>query len=393
MRSALFAAVIVLSGCVAVEETPRAAGEWTRTNADVHVGLARSALERRQWVRAEENAREALRVDAQRLDAALLLTRALLGRHAFDEAEEAARRAVGLDEADATAHLLLGECSLALERPLEAREAYAAAAARGSAAAARVLGALPLRDGEDDAAALPLREADAIDGGVEGRSLLAAHLRERGRIDEARLVLEEAAAGRAADGELRLQLDQLRFEAEDASEIVERVRGAERNGRPSPLEERLLAAAGLLRRGDGAEAARAYRGLARQLPDEPRVRLALGEALLLEHDAAGAEAAFLAATRLDPESRAAWVGVARARRGTPGAAVDPLERAVALDPSHAPTRSLLVMALLEEGNLGRAREEAAELRILDPGGRLDRACRRLLERRAGPSAERSPSAP
>lgn len=389
MKYYVIALALLAGGCVAVDDGPRAAGDWTRTNADVHVGMARAALERRDWTQAEANAREALRIDAARIDAALLLGRAQLGRGDVGAAELSARRAVQIDESASAPRELLAECLLAGDHRGDARDAYVEAAARGSTEAGRVLGAMLFADGDEAAAAIAFRDADVKDGGVEGRALLAAHLRERGRAAEAERLFEELTDARPEDGDLRLALDQVRFERSDTTAVVDRVRLGDQAGRPAPIEDRLLAAAGLLRRGDGAEASRAYRKLAREIPNEPHVRLALGEALLLEHDARGAESAFLAATRIDPASRAAWVGVARARRhsGAAAAAIEPLERAVSLDPAHTPTRSLLVVALADAGDLERARVEAGELQIQDPGGRLDQACRRLLERRGGTAAE------
>ena len=379
---ALFACAQVPS----VEQEPDSA--WKRTNSSVHEKLADAALRRGDTAGALANAREALRVDPGRPQALLIQARALLLTDASPAAEAAARRALEVQPGWAEAWLVLAEALLEQNREAEAREAYWEAVGEGSSKAALILGALELGQGNEESAVNLLADINGWSD-PDCLNLLASHYWATGRSELAEEVLHKAL-GHAPENEALLwKLHQVRFSKGDHTAFLDRLRSRTVIGRPPSEQEHLLQAASLLRAGQGALASHEYRQLSTRHPEDGGLRLALGESLLLEGDASGAEAAFRAASHCEASSRAGLVGIARTRigAGRPEEAILPLQQAVKLDPAHVPTRSLLVAAWAASGDLLQAAAEADQVRSQSPGGVLDHACRRLLERRGRPAAD------
>lgn len=383
MKAARLLALSCLLSCASTdstEETPE--GTWKQSNSNLHERLADAALRRGDINGALASAREALRVDPDRPEALMVQARAFLLSGSSREAEHTARRALQLRPGWADAWLLLAESLLDQGRDEDARHAYWEAVGEGSADAALVLGALELRDGTEETAVSLLSEGTL--GGVSARlDLLASHYWNTDRPDQAEEVLVRALQDSPGSPDLLRKLNQIRFFRGEQTEFVARMIALERVGRLPTQEDRLLLAAGLLRAGEGSKASEQYRELSAAHPDDGELRLALGEALLIEGDCEGAEAAFRAVERTGHSIRVALVGIARARlaAGRPGRALAPLAQALELEPTHVPTRSLLVAAAVASGDMSRAESEAEEVRLLEPGGTLDHACRRLLERR------------
>ncbi|MFH0945822.1 MAG: tetratricopeptide repeat protein [Planctomycetota bacterium] len=372
-----------LVSCASSDEAEQNPGAtWKQSNSTLHEKLADAALRRGDIDGALANSREALRVDPDRPAALMLQARALLLSGSSEEAERTVRRALQLRPGWADAWLVLAESLLDQNREGDARQAYWEAASVGSADAALVLGALELKDGAETTAVSLLSEGE-YGGDVARLELLASHYWSTGRSDQAEEVLLRALQVSPGNPDLLRKLNQIQFCRGEQSQFTDRMRALERIGRPPTEEDRLLLAAGLLQAGEGSKASKQYREFSAAYPEDAELRLALGEALLLEGDCEGAESAFRAAERTGRSVRSALVGVARARlaAGKPGRALAPLAQALELEPTHVPTRSLLVLASVACGDLARAQAEAEEVRLLEPGGSLDHACRRLLERR------------
>jgi len=104
------------------------------------------------------------------------------------------------------------------------------------------------------------------------------------------------------------------------------------------------------------EAIRLYRRLVQALPAEPGARLNLAMAL---HSAGryGESVAQLERLRVSQSGNARFwflLGVGYLKLEQPGKAVEPLERAVHLDPAYTPSRIEMAGALLESGSLEKA---------------------------------------
>ncbi len=117
------------------------------------------------------------------------------------------------------------------------------------------------------------------------------------------------------------------------------------------------------------EAIGLYRRLAKALPAEPGVRLNLAMAL---HSAGryGESVAQLERLRASQARNPRFwflLGVGYLKLEQPGKAVEPLERAVHLDPSYTPNRIELAGALLENGSLEKAEAAFRALSNDEPG--------------------------
>lgn len=384
----------MLSGCASEPVEGPDEGSWRQTNSEVHERLAKSALQEGRLADALSSSREALRVEPERKDAVQVMTRALLAGGSHREAESSARRLLELDSESAAGWLLLAESLLAQGHGAAAEQAYAGAAERGSADAVLVLGALHLQAGREAEARQLFRDHGGIRD-TRRAELLASHYWLNDRPEQAEAVLWNALEDAPDDPSLWWKMDQVRFAEGHDEQLSSRFDGELEPNTARTLDERLLQAASLLRSGAGQAASQSYRELVAELPEELELRLALGEALLLENDYQGAEAAFEAATRLDRKSRLAYVGMGRSRieAGRPRQALAPLEAALRIAPGHVPTRSLLVAASIAAGDRPRAEREAREVRMAEPGGPLDHACRRLLERTGRPPADKADETP
>jgi tetratricopeptide (TPR) repeat protein len=99
------------------------------------------------------------------------------------------------------------------------------------------------------------------------------------------------------------------------------------------LQASLSAAESLMAQGKWDEAATEYRKILAMAPALDAVNLALGRALLLKEDYAGASAAFGELLQKDASNQKALLGLGRTQygQGDRAAAVVTLERAVAVD--------------------------------------------------------------
>lgn len=147
--------------------------------------------------------------------------------------------------------------------------------------------------------------------------------------------------------------------SEHGSDWPEANRG--RTGAKSSAAEALSLGRGLLEEGrDGAAMARYLRAYI-ESDRGPEAREAIAW-LQLRHDVAVAERIFEDFTREDPSRRTAWygLGLARALRGDPNAAIAALERSLALAPEDVPTRIALSSAEVARGDLDAALRHAEQ---------------------------------
>lgn len=368
IRVAPFVPLLLSLACAAsATDGGSAAPESLReSNASLHERLADRALSRGDLDSARDSSREALRLDPSRVDAAKLLARAELFSGRPREALGAALRAARLAETDPAAWLVVFECADAAGERTAADHALTRAIELGSTEAELARAGLALESGDE----APIRALLSTRQDVPAAAALyAERLARNGRIDDAVAVLDRALA-LAPDPQLAATRARLRAELGVADE---RPAGADR-------DDRFLAASFAMKDGDWPAALAIYRQAARAEPTAVGPRLGLGEALLGLGDHLGAEAAFEAALEIDPRDVDALLGLARVRLHTRSfrAAIQPLERAIALRRDLASARGLLVAAAIGVGDLDRARSEAADLRRLDPGGALDLKCRALI---------------
>ena len=140
--------------------------------------------------------------------------------------------------------------------------------------------------------------------------------------------------------------------------------------RPSGILAAFEAGVCHLLRGDSTRAQAAFSALLNRPPGLPplpgplpEAHSNLGVALAREGKITDALAAFERATGADAEEPAYWLnlGLLHLRAQQPGAAIEPLRRALSLQPADAEARTLLALALDQNG---RAEEAAAEREIL-----------------------------
>lgn len=362
-----------LAACVTQGDLPMAPTNddpaWRATNAEMHERLAQKALEDGRLDDATTNAREALRISADRKTAALVLARVQLLSDRPDDAERTCLRLLEHDDTCVEAWLLRGEALSAQKRFGAARESYRAASDHGSIQGAFAQASQSALDGES-AAALATLDAAHVRTSSDPAVLkdAAAHWLATGDRETARSLLVAAAALDQDDRELARMLE--RDAALDGGALPQ----------GSSIDDRLTRAAAELRRGDAVAAAASYGALAQELQADAGVRIALGEALLRGGDHAGAESAFRSATKLDAKSSAAWLGIARAQLAAqqPGAAVATLASALRDQPERVAMRGMLVAAAIAAGDVALARVEADRVRESAPGSALDLRCRQAL---------------
>lgn len=127
------------------------------------------------------------------------------------------------------------------------------------------------------------------------------------------------------------------------------IRGAMDGVDTKKLQAALGAAESLMAQEKWGEAAAEYRGILAMAPALDSVNLALGRALMLNRDYAGAAAAFGESLKKDARNQKALVGLGRSQleQGDRAAAIATLDRAVAVDgstPDAAEARDLLQLA-------------------------------------------------
>ena len=138
---------------------------------------------------------------------------------------------------------------------------------------------------------------------------------------------------------------------------------------PGEVELRHRLAEALLERGAWAPAERTYDRLLRQRPSDAIARMRRGAIRFVQgRNSAAIDdlTAGIAASAAPPWDAWAWLGAALARDGQIDAAVEALERSVALYPSSAATRIELAHALEQRGELDAAAHHLAIGLSLDP---------------------------
>jgi Flp pilus assembly protein TadD len=377
-RALLSLAVACFPACVGTSSNDPSAPTMQSTNADVHTQLATAALERGSLESARASAREALRVDPGRVDAAKVLARANLLSGEPQAALFAAKRATRLAPEDATSWLLLADCAAANSDDPERSAALARAAELGSSEARFVLAFEALSHGDDSPLAALESDPTAQRAAL---GLVIDRLGASRRIGDA-LTLLDSEFARTRDESLALTADRLRFALtrEQGQPPTEATEAPMLDPTTAPSERVLLEAARHLAAGRSERAADLYRALLTREPQSVEIRVALAESLLATGDRAGAAAALRAALTIDSQDLAATHGLARIEieDGQFDRALDRLETARSRNPRDPATVALIVVAAHRSGRLERARIEAEKLAELDPGGRFDRACRKLL---------------
>ncbi len=247
------------------------------------------------------------------------------------------------------------------------------------------------RDG--DAAALhgwvaALRETGDYDGAIEvaergvaagvagARALLGAALLERGRVAEARTVLEEGAGeGGGAGAAARVELGILHYRYGDRARARDLFDGfIDHYNRAARLTAAELTAVGRalvqLSHWNHEYAHDALRALDEAVaagPLDHAARLAIGELFLERYDARQAADAFNAILQENPSHAAARLGLARvARLEGGGNAQAHVEAALATNPQLAGARTLLARIRLMAGNREAALAEAEAVLEVNP---------------------------
>lgn len=383
-RAILVLIIACSSACVDVPSPGVNAPTMASTNADVHTQLATAALERGSLESARASAREALRVDPGRVDAARILARANLLSGESQAALFAAKRATRLAPEDAATWLLMADCAAANADDPERSAALARAADLGSSEARFVLAFEALSRG-DDSQLSALQSDPAAQRAALG--LVIDRLGSSRRIADA-LTLLDAEFARTGDESLALTADRLRFAQtrEEGQPFPPPADPTTLDRSVAPIERVLLDAAREIASGRPERAAELYRALLDREPRNVEIRVALAEALSATGDRAGAAAALRAALAIDSQDLAATHGLARIEieDGQFDRALDRLETARGRNPRDPATVALIVVAAHRSGRSDRARIEADKLAELDPGGRFDRACRKLLAANASP---------
>jgi len=288
-----------------------------------------------------------------------------------ERAAASLERALELRADDLPALVTLADVELERSRPERAEELFTRALELDAGCAPALVGLarLALARGDVDVALARLEAARGrAPGATEIGYLLGQALRRRGELDRARALLQ-------AGGEVPARLDDPHLDA---------VRALARG-----MMARQAAGRGLAAQGRLTEAVAAFRDAVALAPDEPRLRVNLGEALLRLGDAEGARREFEAAIPLDPAYPLAHynAGVACARLGRDAEAVEHYRRALALDPGLLVARLNVANALFR---LGRVEESLEHYRGVverdprHPGARLGEA---LALARLGRGAE------
>ena len=264
--------------------------------------LGRLLASKGEHARAISELEECVRLQRRSPKALTALAELYLGKRDFERAEELARAALKLDTS-AAGHLLLGEARLKLGRTQEAEtELRTAIALDAENVHARARLADLLRNGGRlDEAEACLREALAIDAESPAAILgLALVQRERGQPDAAIEHLEHALRLDPGRGGQTLQqlADMLRY-ADRISEAEQRYRQALK---ARPNDPGMLVGLALVL-GDQLRYAEAFDCIDRALkrkPGSPHVLGAKGLLLQLTGRRGEAEEAFAAALRADP---------------------------------------------------------------------------------------------
>lgn len=234
------------------------------------------------------------------------------------------------------------------------------------------LGILYQRTGRPEQALAELERGVALDRDrPEGRFNLGVTLGRLGRSEEGVAELRRALELRPGYPEAWYNLGVLLRERGELGEAVDAFRRALEIDPDAPAVHAALAVA-YGRLGRAGEAAAALAEADRLDPVRSaaaRAGLALGLALDLARegrlDEAERELAALVETYPSAE---AWynLGLVRARRGRPAEAEAAYERALALDPDHAPALNNLAIALAAAGDLAAARRHLGRATAADP---------------------------
>jgi len=304
----------------------------------------------------------------------------------FEQARTAFERVLARQRGHGPAALRLGETLLALQRPDEARRAFARARDAGERfepAARFGLGRTAQALGEPEVA---LAELEAVlaarpEAG-RARYPMALVLRQLGRLDEARRQLERPGTGEVSfpDPEVEALRDlpagsgaHMRRGGEAL--IAGRLAEAEESFRravavdPDYADARRNLALTLLRQGRAGEAAEQLTEGLRRQPDHVWLHFDLGQARLAGGDVEAAVESFRRATRLAPDFTGARFSLANAliRLGRWEEARGHLERLVEADPGDHDARYLLAMDRYQAGDRAAAEAELRRLLAENPG--------------------------
>ncbi len=249
-------------------------------------------------------------------------------------------------------------------------------AARDGNAAALHGWVTALRETGDYDGAIGVAEAGVERGVAGGRALLGAVLLERGRLDEARTVLEEGAGeGGASGAAARVELGILHYCYGDRSRARELFDGFidYYNGATRLTATELTAVGRALvhlshwNHEYAHDALRALDEAVAAGPLDHTARLATGELFLERYDARQAADAFHAILEENPSHAAARLGLARvARLEGGGNAQADAEAALATNPRLAGARILLARIRLMAGDRESALSEAEAVLEVNP---------------------------
>lgn len=217
--------------------------------------------------------------------------------------------------------------------------------------------------GRLDEAAAGYRALLARDpGNVDALNLLGVLHRQRGELDQAERLLDDARSRAPKRGDVLLELAGVHFLRRDVAAARELAESAIR------LDPNLFGAHNLLgqialNEGDVTKAEERYRTALRVKEDDPQSLIGLGNALLVRGDAAGALKFMTRAVDLGPDDAFAQYALGRAFRanGNVAFAERALENALHLRRELHSARHLLGQLLIEQG---RPQDAEAQFAVL-----------------------------
>ncbi len=363
------AALKLARTCEALREWDCAAGAYAAAagasqggeRSDAYANLAAVHLRRAAYPQAVEAARRALAINPQHPSAAVTLAYALVRTGKLDEGRAAAEQAVALAPASPLAHIALGEALVAGGRPADAEAALRKAIEVDprSAEAYAALAEVQYRKGDLDQALASASKAFELGSGFPHLYVIRARIHDaRGNTTLALADAQMALTANPDDAEAHLLLAQLQRKQGGTSVAIDHYRKALALD-PSRGDAALELAELLAARGETAEATGLAERAVKLLPNSAQAYRLV--ATLYEKDTRLDEAlaANTRAAELDPSLAAAHHArgrLLREHKKDPGAALESLEKAVALDPNNAEYLTDLGVALYEAKQGERAIE-------------------------------------
>jgi tetratricopeptide (TPR) repeat protein len=323
-------AALIAAGCVSQSTSPnapppptptaQATAQWNDARAAVMAGLADDQFKNGNFDKSRQSVDEALRLAPKNAGLHVLSAKLAIEQGQLELADKELSTARVLDQKNAEADYLSGVVSQRWQKPDAAAEYYSIAADKAPAEVAYVLARAEMlvAMGKRDDAINYLQEKTAnFEHSPALHDALGELLVQANRLPEAIESLREATALANDDSAIRLHLAMACFQNQQYREATD-------------LFGRLLH--------DPAN------------EDRADLHLAQAECLMQLNRPADARVEYDAASRIDPQSTAAWLGIAKAAlmEGDLRRCEVSVQRALAIDPTGADSLILLGYLRLKE---------------------------------------------